>query len=292
MIMAFRFQLLLAALLSGIVAPSAIAQETVDRGARVADDVRLKIWVPAGNVRLSAWEHDSLHVRGTVTGGRFFQGGARGSWKLNVESASDDMAPAELDIRLPKGAQVSVKTVTATIIATGVTGWFNSVSGDVILKGNARRLEAETLDGDIAVEGRVPWLSARSGSGTIKIEGLFQDVRVSSVSGGISIFNKMVDRGRFESVTGDIRYRGHFADNAEIDFDTHAGTVTLVLPSEVDGRFKFTSITGTIDNQFSSRPSVPRLEGVGEDLEFTTGAGTAHVVVSSFKGLIRLREMR
>jgi len=274
------------------IATPANGQETIDRGATVSNDVRLKIWVPAGSVRLSAWDHDSLHVRGTVMGGTIYQGGARGAWKLNVESASEDMPTAEIDIRLPKGAQVSVKTVTASIISSDVTGWFNSVSGDVVLRGNSRRLEAETLDGDIAVEGRVPWLGARTGSGTIKIEGLFQDVRASSVSGGISILNKMVNRGRFESVTGDIRYRGHFAENAEIEFDSHGGTITLVLPSEVEGTFRLTTITGTIDNQFSSLAPVPRPEGVGQDLEFTAGASATRVVVRSFKGAIRLREMR
>jgi len=73
---------------------AASAQQTVDRGVRVSPDVRLKIWVPAGSVRLTAWDHDSLHVRGTVTGGTIYQGGARGAWKLNVESATDSMAPA------------------------------------------------------------------------------------------------------------------------------------------------------------------------------------------------------
>ena len=201
------------------------------------------------------------------------------------------MAQAEIDIRLPRGAQVSVKTVTATIVATDVTGWFNSVGGDVIVKGTARRMEAETLGGDIAIEGRAPWLSARTGNGTIKIEGLFGDVRASSVSGGISVLNKLVDRGRFESITGDIRYRGHFAPEGILDFDSHGGTITLVLPTAVTGRFALTTITGTIDNQFSGERPVDRAEGVGQDLELHRGSSGPRVTVRSFKGTIRLRSM-
>lgn len=269
----------------------AAGQETVEQGHAVDADMRMKLWVPAGSVRLRAWDLDSLHVRGTINGGSLFLGGARGSWKLLVENDGDEMSPAELDIRLPRGAQVSVKTVTATILTSDVTGWFNSVSGDVILDGTARRLEAETLDGDIAIDGRSPWLSARTGSGTIKVEGLFQDVRASSVSGGISIFNKLVDRARFESVSGDIRYRGHFAPGGSVEFDSHGGTITLVLPEAVAGRFQLTSITGTIDNSFSSHRPAPRQEGVGEDLDFASGDATAEVVARSFKGVIRLRRM-
>jgi hypothetical protein len=267
------------------------AQGTIERGHAVDDDMALKIWVPAGSVRLRAWDLDSLHVRGAVDGGSLLLGGARGSWKLMVEGDGEEMAPAELDIRLPRGAQVSVKTITATIVASDVTGWFNSVRGDVILNGTARRLEAETLDGDIAINGGSPWLSVRTGSGTIKVEGLFRDVRASSVSGGISILNKLVDRGRFESVSGDIRYRGHFATESAMEFDSHSGTITLVLPENVAGRFRFTTITGPIENTFSADRPTPRPEGVGEDLEFTAGEAATGVVVRSFKGTIRLRRM-
>ncbi len=267
------------------------AQDTVDRGHAVDADMALKLWLPSGSVRLRAWDLDSLHVRGPVSGGSLFLGGARGSWKLMVEGDGEEMAAAELDIRLPRGAQVAVKTITATIVASDVTGWFNSVSGDVILDGAARRLEAETLDGDIAVKGKSPWLSARTGSGTIKVEGLFHDVRASSVSGGISILNKLVDRGRFESVSGDIRYRGNFATGSALEFDSHAGTITLVLPQNVAGRFRLTTITGTIENDFSADRPTPRPEGVGEDLEFTAGEAATGVVVRTFKGTIRLRRM-
>ena len=281
--------LVLASLAGG--ATDLAGQETVERGYPVAADMRLKLWLPAGSVRLRAWDLDSLHVRGVVDGGSLFLGGARGAWKLMVEGDGEVTAPAELDIWLPRGAQVSVKTVTATIVASDVSGWFNSVSGDVILDGTTRRLEAETLDGDIAINGSSPWLSARTGSGTIKVEGLFRDVRASSVSGGISILNKLVDRGRFESVTGDIRYRGRFAPESAMEFDSHAGTVTLVLPEDTDARFRLITITGTIKNTFSADRPRPRPEGVGEDLEFTAGDATAGVVVRSFKGTIRLRRM-
>ena len=283
--------LVLASLITGESTKLA-SQEPVERGYPVAADMRLKLWLPAGSVRLRAWDLDSLHVRGAVDGGSLFLGGARGAWKLMVEGDSDLMAPAELDIRLPRGAQVSVKTVTATIVASDVSGWFNSVSGDVILDGATRRLEAETLDGDIAINGSSPWLSARTGSGTIKVEGFFRDVRASSVSGGISILNKLVDRGRFESVSGDIRYRGHFAPESALEFDSHSGTVTLVLPENVAARFRFTTIIGSIENTFSADRPTPRPEGVGEDLEFTAGNAATGVVVRSFKGTIRLRRMR
>ena len=271
-------------------AASLAAQETIDRGLSVTEDARLKIWLPAGSLRLTGWDRDSVHVRGVIGDGRLFLGGSRGAWKITIEGDAAEDARGEIEIRLPRGAQVSAKTVTATILVADVTGWFTSVSGDVIVEGRSRRLEAETLDGDVSVAGQIPWLSARTGSGAIKLEGRFGDVRASSVSGAISILNKLVDRGRFESVTGDIRYRGRFAPGGDLLFDSHGGSVTLVLPTTVAGTFHLTSIAGRIDNQFSADQPLDRPEGAGQELEFSRGSDGPRVTVRSFKGSIRLRE--
>lgn len=209
-----------------------------------------------------------------------------------VEGESGEMASAELEVMIPEGAQVSVKTVTANIVSRGATGWFNSVSGDIVITGAARRMEAETLDGDISVSGEAPWLSARTGSGGIKIEGRFGHVRASSVGGNISVLNKLAERGRFESVTGNISYTGAFATGSHLEFDTHGGAVTLVLPQRTNARFDLTSITGTIDNTFTSHTPNQRPEGTGQVLEFQVGSADATVSVRSFKGIIRLLTVR
>jgi hypothetical protein len=269
------------------------AQERIDRGHAAAQDIRLKVWAPAGSVRLEAWERDSIQIRGTVEQGRLFAGGGHDAMKVAVENPDGaSLTPvSHLVIRVPRGAQVSVKTVTGAIEATDVTGWFNSVSGSIQLRGTARRLEAESLDGDITLQAEAPWVRVRTGSGTLTIEGRYRDLLASSVSGPIRVVNKEVERGRLESVTGDIHYFGRFRAGGSVDFDSHSGTITLELPAEFVGRLDLTSVSGSIDNQLTAdRPSKPAT-GAGQKLNLALGAGGTSITARSFKGTIRLVRM-
>ncbi|NNG15915.1 MAG: hypothetical protein HKM89_05480 [Gemmatimonadales bacterium] len=273
--------------------PPGHAQERIDRGQAVASDARFKIWAPAGSVRMEAWDRDSLHIAGTVEHGKLYSGGGRDAMKVMVEDlAGTNLSPtAHLVIQVPRGAQVSVKTVTAPIEATAVTGWFNSISGDIRLGGTARRLEAETLDGSITLQAEATWVRVRTGSGAITLEGRYRDLRTSSVSGPIRVLNKEVERGRIESVTGDIHYAGRFMPEGAVDFDTHSGTVTLELPNNVAGHLSLTSIGGSIENNLTADQPAPAVEGAGEELVLRLGGGGAAITVRSFKGTIRLVRM-
>ncbi len=271
----------------------AAAQERIARGYPTTSDVRLKLWAPAGSVRLEAWDRDSLDIRGTVEQGRLYAGGGRDGMKVAVEDPeSQDLAPvSHLVIRLPRGAQVSVRTVTGTIDATGVTGSFNSVSGRIELAGSARRLEAETLDGAITLRAEAPWVRVRSGSGAITLEGRYRDLLASGVSGPIRVVNKEVERGRIESVTGDIHYIGRFRAAGAVEFDSHSGTITLELPPNLAAKLDLTSVGGTIDNRFSKDRPTPNASGTGQHLSLTLGAGGVAITVRSFKGMITLLRM-
>jgi len=269
------------------------AQQRVDRGLAAAHDVRLKVWAPAGSVSLEAWDRDSLHIRGTVEQGRLFAGGGRDAMKVAVEDPTGaTLSPvSDLVIRVPRGAQVSVKTVTGAIEAVDVTGWFNSVSGSIRLRGTAQRLEAESLDGDITLQAEAPWVRVRTGSGALTIEGRYRDLLASSVSGPIHVVNKEVERGRLESVTGDIHYFGRFRAGGSVDFDSHSGTITLELPAEMAGRLDLTSVSGSIDNQLTADRPSKTATGAGQKLDLTRGTGGVTITVRSFKGTIRLVRM-
>jgi len=284
----------LVALAVGLAPMPAAAQQAVERGRSVAADVSIKMWVPAGSVRLMGWDRDSILVRGTVPStASFYLGGTRSSLKLDVSAPSADSSPgpAHLEIFLPRGGQVSLKTVTASITGTDVTGWISTVSGTVDLRGRARRLEVETLDGPLTLQVEAAWVRARTGNGRLTIEGRVDDIRASTVSGAIVIRNKYADRALFESITGDISYAGAFSDRGTMEFDSHSGTVTLALPERAEGHFRLTSVAGRIDNTLTSDRPRATADGGGEELVFSRGADAARIIVRAFKGSIILRRM-
>jgi len=284
--------LVTAAGVGGAQRPAPDAAGTVLGARRLAKGASVKIFNPAGSVRLIGWARDSLLVRGAVASDdRFYLAGTENGVKLGVEDRAGAENPdaCELVVYLPAGAQVSVKTASARIAAYDVSGWFYSVSGAIDVSGTASSLDVESMTGAVTIGAESPWVRARTGQGSLRISGRPQDVDASTISGLLDVTSDAILRAQFTSVTGDIRYAGALAPGAVFDFSSHSGVVTLVLPRDVSATLALSSVNGTIENGFvSTHPAA--LERRSERV--TLGHGEASVTVRTFKGAIRLRPRR
>jgi hypothetical protein len=286
-------RILVAAVLSACVGMGAAAQSAADGpvlGARhVLPSAAFKIWVPDGEIRMIAWDRDSLVVRGHIArGDNFFLGGNPAGMKFGVEHPGTDGSEGKstIVVYLPRAAQVSVKTVTATLTATNVSGSFYSVSGSMRLSGASSSVEAETMTGSLDLDVATPWLRARTGDGHLLLRGAPEDVDVSTVGGTLDVATTAVRRGQFGSVSGDIHYAGAPLFGAIMEFSSHSGNVELMMPRSVSGVFMLTSITGLIENGLSNlRPVASQ----PHSLRVSLGRGGSQVTVRTYKGSIRLR---
>jgi hypothetical protein len=248
-----------------------------------------KIWVPRGTLRLVAWDRDSIVIRGRVARPDvFFFGGDADGAKFGVENHEPDGATGDsrLVAYIPRRGTVSVKTVSASIDATGVGGWFYTVSGSMHLSGRAASIEAESMNGSLDLDVTTPWLRARTGDGHLLLRGAPEDVDVSTISGTLDIMATGVLRGLFGSVTGDVHYVGSPSPGGIIEFSNHSGAVELVLPRSASGVFALSSIVGPIDNAIAgARP----IASSPHSMRISLGRGGSQVTVRTFKGAIRLR---
>ena len=108
----------------------------------------------------------------------------------------------------------------------------------------------------------------------------------STIGGTLDVATATILRGRFTSVTGDIRYAAAFAPRSLFEFSDHSGSVEFLLPRDVSARFELSSVEGDIDNGFMQLR--PAAAGV-HSLSLRLGTGDANVVVRTFRGEIRLR---
>src|SRR5215207_6371810 len=84
---AFALAFAVATIVTAAPATSLAAQGTLHRGFRVNPDVAFRIMVPAGRVRVVAWEHDSIDVVGTLGKNSTFYGGGSGAGaKMGIEA--------------------------------------------------------------------------------------------------------------------------------------------------------------------------------------------------------------
>jgi hypothetical protein len=271
----------------------------VERRAAIASDASIRISGAISSLKVIGWDRDSLVVSGSVPKGWVFDGGiasslvglSRGA-KFYVQSPSEAYsAGATLEIRVPNRARVWAKTGSAEIEVSGVTGGLdlNIVGGSVTVSNAPRELNIESMDGDVHVLGGASWLRVKTATGNIDVRGGSEDAGLSSVSGTVRVADGRYERGKFETVTGDIVYQGDVGYKGTVDLSTHSGRVEIRLPPKPNVEFDGATVTGTIENRVtSSRPGVGR-EGRGMELGFSSGSGDTRMIVRSFKGNVELK---
>lgn len=272
-------------------APAAGAQQPF-RAARGLDPTAaVRVFSMAGSITVTGWERDSIDVVGTVgTGLTPRSGGTRSGYKLSTyDGMQDTGSPSHLAIRVPRRAQLWIKTTTADVVVRAVDGSVDvyTIEGDIDVAGAPDELTAETMRGAVSVSGKPGWVRAKSGTGPVMFDGTARDLALSTVSGRIESSSRF-ERGRFESVRGDIELAGPLAGAATAEIDNHAGAVTLRLGPATSAAFMVFSVTGRITNELSDARARPS-SGTGSELAFLAGGGAARVTVRTFAGAVTLR---
>ena len=278
-------------LLALVVLPSlGRAQQPFHRGGALDPTAAVRLFSMAGSVTVTGWDRDSIDVRGTVGAGlEPVAGGTRTGWKMSTYDGRQRAdAPSHLVVRVPRRAQLWIKTTSASITVSQVDGSLDlyTIEGPIDVRGAPRELTAETMRGAVAIRGTPGWVRAKSGTGDVAFDGTAQDVALSTVGGRISSSTRFT-RGRFESVRGAIALHGPFGGTATADVDSHAGAVELHLDAKSSAAITAYTLTGAITNTLTN--ALPRTaKGSGSELAFTIGDGRARLMVRTYSGNISL----
>ena len=278
-------------LLALLAAAPLRAQQPFTRGRAVEPGAAVRVHSMAGTVTVEGWDRDSVHVSGTVGAGLTpYSGGARTYFKVTTyEGEQDPQSASHLVLRVPRRAQLWVKTTSASVTVRGVDGSveLNTIDGAVAVTGAPDELSVASMRGAVRVDARAGWVRIRTGTGDVDVRGAARDLAVSTVSGRIASTTRFA-RGRLESVRGDIVLAGPLAAAATADVDSHAGAVTLRVGPRASAAFTVYTVTGSIVNELSAaRPR--ETPGTGRELAFVTGEGAARVTVRTFQGAVALR---
>ncbi|MEO8140090.1 MAG: hypothetical protein ABI742_10605 [Gemmatimonadota bacterium] len=272
-----------------------LAQEAIDAGRSARHDVAIRIYSLTGSLRITAWEHDSVHVRGRVDRGvgKFFFGGTREALKLGVE-IPDGVEPdgtADLDIQVPAGTRLWVKSAAAEVDITAGGGMVEVIngSGRVRVAGRAESATVETIDGNVELALESPSGRVRTASGTIVVRGVVRDLEATTVSGPLLVgMEGAVQRAHLETVASEIAFKGDLEPEGRLEAETHGGDVELRLPPRLGAAYHLVSYGGALINELVPASAVHPGPHKGE-WTFTTGDGRATVDVRTFKGRVTLK---
>jgi len=274
-----------------LVAVPVSAQQKIDRRIAIAPDASIRITNMAGTVRVTGWDVDSIAVAGSIPAGANFYFGGRGqASKMGVERKDETLAApgSTLEVKVPRGARVWIKSGTANVEVTGLRGELEctSVSGSIRVEGSLKLLIAESMEGNLNASGPMDVVRLKGGAGTITIRGPRGDITATTVGGAIVAMDAAVVRARLETVSGTIAYDGSVDPRGTLESVTHSGDVTLRLPQEIAAEFDLESFDGSIVvglmDKGAEKPSR------GKPVSFVTGEGGSHIMVRSFKGEIRI----
>jgi DUF4097 and DUF4098 domain-containing protein YvlB len=292
-----RWLLVLA--LAAIGYSSGEAQRKIHRGFRVDPTVAIRIHNLVGSTTVTGWALDSVEATGTIpaNGGSFYGGGAGAVAKLGIEG--QDLAGkgpgTALEIRVPRGARVWIKSATAMVHLRDLTGEVevSSVTGAITLGGTPRVATLETIDGELVISGAATVVRARTGSGAVRIEGVRGDLTVATVQGPITVQSDELLAGRIESVSGSVTIRAGVPPNGQLEVETHDGTATLVLPAAIDARFDLSTVKGTVVTRFADGIEEKRDRIARFSIGKKAGAGRgAAIAVRTFSGNVRIETAR
>ncbi len=267
-------------------------QQTVRQRIGAAPDGSVKIFNMVGGTRVIGWDRDTVVVTGTVaSGARWYHAATGRDTKVGIDAPDSVSEGSFLEVRVPTGSRVWVKSLSADIEISGVSGGLdlNSVSGRIRAEGTPRQVHAESLDGNIEVTGAAPWTRIKTASGAITLREVKDEVTATSVSGAINIGAGRITRGRFESVSGDILVKSEPDPAGSLSVESHSGSIELQLPAKVAADIEITTFGPEIVSEFKHPPAQPGASR-GHTLSFSIGAGGADISVRSFKGSVVLRK--
>jgi hypothetical protein len=288
--------ILAATLLVLALPPAATAQTRVDSRHAVSPDASLRIYMETeGTIRIAGWGRDSVTFSGTADEslpGLEFEIAKEGkAAKGGIWTDKKGKGAVDLDVYVPQGATVWVKTTGASVDIEDVTGGVDvyTISGNVTFAGSPKQLNAESMGGEVSITGESRSIRAKTGKGPITFRGSVEDVNLVTVGGKITVSGPRLRQGHFESVTGDIVFEGSLEPGSWVGFQTHSGRVEMTLPRDAGANCVVTTIEGELQVDFDVPEALVRDGAQGPEKEFTIGGGGANVKIQTFDGSVAIR---
>jgi DUF4097 and DUF4098 domain-containing protein YvlB len=256
----------------------------------------LTVSCPGGAVIVTGSDRNEIKVRARTESGaiRFSSNGTRATLEPSSGRGCSD---GRFEVMVPSGIRLSATTWSGSVSVTGVHGVVEAraQSGDIQVKDAGDRLDVESLSGDVSIAGVKGETRVNTISGEIALSAARGDVTAETVSGDVELHDVIAKQIRVHTTSGEVGFNGPILDAGRYEFNTHSGTITLGLPSDVGAELSVSTFSGGIESDFPITLKAGE-HGIGaaqaKRLSFTLGRGTARIVAETFSGDITLRRRR
>jgi DUF4097 and DUF4098 domain-containing protein YvlB len=280
-----------------IGAPACAASHSSDQQVNADPRGTVEISNFAGRIEVTGWDQPLVSVHSNLSGDienvDVRSDNGRTSIRVRPRGFSfGSGGEASLEIKLPKGSELDVSSVSANVVSNGVTGTqrLKTVSGSIRAEIGPADIEAKTVSGEIVLRGsgKPGTLHATSISGGIRLEHGAGDLEATTVSGDLSV---QLDPGRsirMRNTSGRISIEGKLTKDADVDAQTVSGEVRLHAPAEDGYEYEVSTFSGQIHDCFNVKAEKTSVYAPGERLNGTLGKGGGHVRIKTMSGSVDL----
>lgn len=247
----------------------------------------------AGLIEIEGWDQAEVQVTGTLADDverlEFEVSGSHTEIEVKIKKNVKQHDGSILRIMVPVASAIEAEGVSADIRIAGVRGDVDaeSVSGDVTVTGAPADLDAASVSGDVTIDLSPDGAEVATVSGNVVVREAGGQLEAASVSGNVTVEGGYLQDGEFETVSGSIKLSGDLGDGS-IEIESMSGNILLAIGSG-GGDFEIETFSGAITNHLTSDQPTRNSEYTGgQDLEFTSGSGSARVSISSFSGSITI----
>ena len=254
-------------------------------------DVHFTIDVACGTLTFRGGAEPRVHVGGEFGGLKpSFEGSDKElRFEVPIEHTNSMHRNCDLaiDVSMPKGACLDASSVNGSITVNGIRGVLvlDTVNGDIAVIDPGSEIRATAVNGEIDVKDLKGEAELTTVNGDITLDaGDLSDLRTETVNGDTQIRSGKTRRLRSQTVQGDIVFAGALDAAARLDFESHAGDITVRVPSEPGYVLAVESFSGDIENRANGAVAVRPDFGPGTHLDTTVGSGAARIDAQSFSG--------
>ena len=274
---------------AAIIASMAMTQQ-MDTTFAVSGNGQLDLQNQIGTVTISTWDRDELRIQASWDEGSrpVVIRNTGGTVRVRVEPEYE-MPEVEFNITAPRGMSIALQGVEleVSIEGSGANIAVHSVEGSIDVTGGSGNVALQTVAGSVEVREADGHIVVHSIDGDVHVSDSQGTLEVQSVDGDIELLNVDSENVSVNVMAGDVTFVGAIHDRGRYFMSTHAGDLNITFPKVVHARVSIATFAGELESDI---PIQVEGDFSQKRFSFTLGSGSALVELSSFDGIIRLKQ--
>lgn len=259
----------------------ALADTEIDESRPVHATATVTIALGRGELSVRGTETDDVTVRGEIDSrGSLAWAGDRDDLSVTL---ADDGAEAELEVLVPRGISLVVRTVTADVWIDAIDGdlTVQTVNGELRIAGEPRSVTVSGVSGDLVLDVPTDTVDLTWESGDVIIDGARERIACTVASGDVEIrTGPRLTALDCDLLVGDLVLRGPVPAAADWTIDLQVGDLRLAVEDPIDARFEVTTMVGDITSDLATILADDEIGPMRtQTLESGSGRGLVRVVV-------------